>query len=139
LDSGVPPAWVEEVKAADEDSILNLAAHLPSEAAEAVLDIAVGVKPKPAVRLPVGADPFAHPDAQRRFRSMGNHEQLAGAALDFPLGEVDCLPSSRPARSIPLLQRIETVAQPICGRIGHLGTVNKDLTAKHNAVFLFGD
>jgi mRNA-degrading endonuclease RelE of RelBE toxin-antitoxin system len=83
LGYGVPPAWIEEVKAADEDSILTIAGHLPSEAAEAVLDIAVGVKPKPAVRLPAGADPFAHPDAQRRFRSMGNHDELA-AALDFP-------------------------------------------------------
>jgi mRNA-degrading endonuclease RelE of RelBE toxin-antitoxin system len=83
LGYGVPPAWVAEVKAADEDSILTIAAHLPSEAAEAVLDIAVGVKPKPAVKLPAGADPFAHPDAQRRFRSMGNHDELA-AALNFP-------------------------------------------------------
>lgn len=83
LGYGVPPAWLEEVRAANEDSILTIAEHLPSEAADAVLELAVGVKPKPAVRLPAGADPFAHPDAQRRFRSMGNHDELA-AALDYP-------------------------------------------------------
>ncbi|MCL4854240.1 MAG: hypothetical protein KJZ78_23005, partial [Bryobacteraceae bacterium] len=80
---GVPPAWIEEVKAADEDTILSIAAHLPAEAAEAVLDLAVGVKPKAAVELHPDADPFTHPDALRRFRVMGNVEELA-RALDYP-------------------------------------------------------
>jgi hypothetical protein len=31
----------------------------------------------------VAADPFAHPDAQRRFRTIGNEAELA-AALDAP-------------------------------------------------------
>jgi mRNA-degrading endonuclease RelE of RelBE toxin-antitoxin system len=128
LGYGVPPAWVEEVKAADEDSILNIAAHLPSEAAEAVLDIAVGVKPKPAVRLPVGADPFAHPDAQRRFRSMGNHEQLA-AALDFPWEKwtVFLHPDQR-----ALVERDYSGPARVAGSAG----TGKTIVALHRAVHL---
>ena len=80
---GVPPEWIIEVKAADEDTILTIAAHLPAEAAEAVLDMAIGAKPKTPVKLPPGADPFTHPDALRRFRVMGNVEELA-RAMDYP-------------------------------------------------------
>jgi len=82
LGYGIPPEWLEAVKRADEDSILTVAAHLPAEAAEAVLDLAVGVTPKAAERLP-GADPFTHPDALRRFRVMRNTEELE-RALDYP-------------------------------------------------------
>lgn len=83
LGYGVPQAWLEEVKTADEDTILTVATHLPAEAAEAVLEIAVGGKPHPPVRLPAGANAFDHPDAQRRFRVMASVEELA-RALDFP-------------------------------------------------------
>ena len=83
LGYGIPAEWLDQVKAADEDTILVIAAHLPAEAAEALLDLAVGVKPKPAVKLPLGANPFEHPDAQRRFRVMSSVEELA-RALDFP-------------------------------------------------------
>ncbi|MGR3783826.1 MAG: 3'-5' exonuclease [Albimonas sp.] len=62
-----------------------LADHLPAEAAEALLNLAVGILPAP--RTPaapdVPADPYAHPDAQRRFRIMENREELE-AALDAP-------------------------------------------------------
>src|SRR5579864_4545232 len=40
-------------------------------------------KPKPAAVQPAGADPFSHPDAQRRFRVMHNVEELE-RALDYP-------------------------------------------------------
>lgn len=83
LGYGVPQAWLSEVKTADEDTILTVATHLPAEAAEAVLEIAVGGKPQPPVRLPAGANAFDHPDAQRRFRVMASAEELA-RALDFP-------------------------------------------------------
>ena len=36
LGYGVPVEWLEDVKTADEDSVLDLADHLPSEAAEAL-------------------------------------------------------------------------------------------------------
>ena len=83
LGYGVPVEWLEEVKAADEDSVLDLADHLPSEAAEALLELAVGKTPQPSLPVPSGADPFSHPDALRRFRVMRNVEELA-EALEYP-------------------------------------------------------
>ncbi len=83
LGYGVPLEWLEEVRAADEDSVLDLAEHLPSEAAEALLELAVGKTPQPSLPAPSGADPFSHPDALRRFRVMRNVEELA-EALEYP-------------------------------------------------------
>ena len=83
LSYGVPPEWLGDVMLADEDSVLVLAEHLPAEAAEALLELAVGrtpVLPEFAVN---GADPFSHPDAQRRFRIMNDVEELE-RALSFP-------------------------------------------------------
>ncbi|MCR1767700.1 UvrD-helicase domain-containing protein [Burkholderia glumae] len=80
---GVPPEWLLDVRAADEDSLLELVAHLPSEAAEALLELATGgipVAPKPAEKT---EDPFQHPDAQRRFRVMSDTDELA-RALEYP-------------------------------------------------------
>ncbi len=79
---GVPPEWLEDVRNANEDNLLELAEHLPDEAAEALLQIAVGETPKPAA--PVGSvDPFEHPDAQRRFQLVPDEQELE-LALDFP-------------------------------------------------------
>ncbi len=83
LDYGVPLEWLADVKNANEDSILELADHLPSEAAEALIEIAVGGTPKPVTRVPLNIDPFEHPDAQRRFRVVNDVEELE-RALDFP-------------------------------------------------------
>jgi hypothetical protein len=83
LSYGVPVEWLDDVMLADEDSVLVLAGHLPAEAAEALLELAVGrtpVMPEVAVS---GADPFSHPDAQRRFRTMNDVEELE-RALAFP-------------------------------------------------------
>ena len=80
---GVPPEWLDEVKAANEDTLLDLADHLPAEAAEALLELAVGKSPQPSLPAPAGKDPFNHPDALRRFRVMHNMEELA-QALEFP-------------------------------------------------------
>jgi hypothetical protein len=46
LGFGVPRDWVEAVRRATEDSILELAEHLPGEAAEALLEVATGGQPK---------------------------------------------------------------------------------------------
>ena len=81
--TGVPIDWLDDVRKADEDSILELADHLPQEAAEALLDLAVGVKPQIAAPVEPDTDPFAHPDAQRRFRVMSNVEELE-RALEYP-------------------------------------------------------
>lgn len=81
LSYGVPPEWLPDVKQATEDSLLALADHLPAEAAEALLELATGGKPR--VPTPATVNPFDHPDAQRRFRVMSNVEELQ-RALDYP-------------------------------------------------------
>src|SRR6266478_3281522 len=45
LSYGVPAEWVHDVRHANEDTLLTLADHLPSEAAEALLELATGGKP----------------------------------------------------------------------------------------------
>jgi len=83
LGYGVPSEWLGDVRLVDEDSLLVLADRLPAEAAEALLELAVGGKPRLAKPVSATADPFAHPDAQRRFRVMTNLEELE-RALEFP-------------------------------------------------------
>lgn len=83
LSYGIPPEWIADVRNVNEDTLLDLADHLPSEAAEALLDLATGVSPKVAQPNPQTENPFEHPDAQRRFRIMTNVEELE-RALEFP-------------------------------------------------------
>ena len=83
LSYGVPQEWIADVRAANEDSILDIATHLPEEAAEAVLEIATGNIPVAAPVTAASDNPFEHPDAQRRFRVMGDVEELA-LALEYP-------------------------------------------------------
>lgn len=88
---GVPSDWVADVKSASEDTILDVAGFLPAEAAEAVLNLAVGIQPA-ALQTPLPfveretvdlEQAFQHPDAQRRFKLLESHEELA-SALDAP-------------------------------------------------------
>ncbi len=100
LSYGVPVEWLDDVRSANEDSLLALADHLPSEAAEALLELATGGHPaEPVTALeqaaaviatPVSVDdktkqpsPFEHPDAQRRFRIIASSDELQ-QALEFP-------------------------------------------------------
>ena len=83
LSYGVPAEWLSDARNATEDSILILCDHLPAEAAEALLELATGGKPRiqqPAVPT---TNPFDHPDALRRFRVMTNVDELK-QALDYP-------------------------------------------------------
>jgi len=73
---GVPEEWLEDARHATEDSVLELADHLPKEAAEALLEIATGGRPEPSPVSAEGESPFEHPDAMRRFRVMENVEEL---------------------------------------------------------------
>jgi len=83
LSYGVPEEWLADVKAANEDTVLDLADHLPGEAAEALLELATGGRPYlPRAAAPT-SDPFDHPDALRRFRIMSDVDELA-RALDYP-------------------------------------------------------
>jgi hypothetical protein len=99
LGYGVPAEWLNDIKNSTEDTLLALTDHLPAEAAEALLELATGGKPRglgndiaarrvfppqPLPKLMVAmANPFDHPDAQRRFREIANAEELQ-RALDFP-------------------------------------------------------
>ena len=79
---GVPADWVEDVRKATEDTLFDIIAHLPQEAQEALLKLAVGEKPEPPQPLSTEEDPFSHPDALRRFR-VQDVEELR-RALDYP-------------------------------------------------------
>jgi mRNA-degrading endonuclease RelE of RelBE toxin-antitoxin system len=83
LSYGVPMEWLKDVREATEDSYLALADHLPAEASEALLEIATGGTPRKPEAAEPKANPFDHPDAQRRFRVMANVEELE-RALDAP-------------------------------------------------------
>ncbi len=125
---GVPPEWLADVREATEATVLELCDHLPGEAAEALLELATGNVPKPiALAAPV-ADPFEHPDAQRRFRIMRNADELE-RALDAPWEKwtVFLHPEQR-----ALVER--SFAGPARAS-GSAGT-GKTIVALHRAVFL---
>lgn len=82
LSYGVPEEWLEDARAATEDSLFALTDHLPKEAGEALLALAVG--DTPAVDTsPEPDSPFEHPDAKRRFKLVTDSETLK-QALDYP-------------------------------------------------------
>ncbi len=84
LDYGVPAEWLADVRQVDdEDALLEVTDHLPAEAAEALVALATGSTPERPAPTAADGDPFAHPDAQRRFRVMANHEELQ-RALEYP-------------------------------------------------------
>jgi hypothetical protein len=116
LRHGVPAEWLPDVRQANEDTLLTLADHLPSEAAEALLELATG------------ADPFDHPDAQRRFRVMHNVEELE-RALEYPWEKWTI--SLHPAQR----QGVERNYGGPARVSGSAGT-GKTIVALHRAVFL---
>ncbi len=84
LSFGVPEDWLPDVRAAcDESSLEVLASHLPAEASEALWELATGGTPTVPVHAEPGSNPFEHPDAQRRFLLVNTVEELQ-RALDFP-------------------------------------------------------
>jgi mRNA-degrading endonuclease RelE of RelBE toxin-antitoxin system len=128
LGYGVPQEWLADVRAADEDGLLALADHLPSEAAEALLELATGGTPTvPKAAVP-GADPFSHPDAQRRFRVMNDVAELE-RALSFPWEKWTTF--LHPAQR----QWIERDYSGPARVSGSAGT-GKTIVALHRAVFL---
>jgi mRNA-degrading endonuclease RelE of RelBE toxin-antitoxin system len=155
LSYGVPAEWLDDVRAATEDTLLSLADHLPGEAAEALLELATGGTPRgtpatlhePVARYevpepatyrmrrevrevaPHGAlDPFAHPDAQRRFRVVNNVAELE-RALEFPWDKwtVFLHPEQR-----QLVERDYAGPARVSGSAG----TGKTIVALHRAVFL---
>jgi hypothetical protein len=83
LKYGVPPDWLNTIRNASEDSLLELIGHLPAEAAEALLELATGGQPVASVLNDEVIDPFAHPDAKRRFVLISSSEELS-RAIEFP-------------------------------------------------------
>src|SRR5438105_805839 len=65
LAHGVPTEWLDAVRHATEDTLFDVADHLPEEAAEALLNLATGGTPAIPAPTPATADPFSHPDALR--------------------------------------------------------------------------
>lgn len=125
---GVPEEWVEDLRNASDESLFELLEHLPSEAAEAVLELATGGTPVVAVVAPAAADPFAHPDAQRRFRVMQNVEELE-RALDYPWEKWSVF--LHPAQREMVERRWSGPA-----RVGGTAGTGKTVVALHRAVHL---
>lgn len=128
LSYGVPAEWLSDVRQATDDTLLTLADHLPGEAAEALLELATGGKPRTPQLVIATTSPFDHPDAQRRFRVMTNLEELQ-RALEFPWDKwtVFLHPEQR--------QWVEREYSGPARVSGSAGT-GKTIVALHRAVFL---
>ena len=127
LGYGVPTEWLGDVRGATEGTLLTLADHLPAEAAEALLELATGGRPR-ATAVTVPTDPFAHPDAQRRFRTVVDVDELA-LALEYPWEKwtIFLHPAQR-----ELVESSFTGPARISGSAG----TGKTIVALHRAVFL---
>ena len=128
LTYGVPAEWLLDVRQATEDTLLTLVDHLPGEAAEALLELATGGKPRLLQPVATVVNPFDHPDAQRRFRVLSNVEELQ-RALEFPWEKwtVFLHPEQR--------QWVERDYSGPARVSGSAGT-GKTIVALHRAVFL---
>jgi UvrD-like helicase C-terminal domain/AAA domain len=125
---GVPEEWVNDVRTATEDTLFDIIKHLPQEAQEALLKLAVGEKPEPPEPVPAEADPFAHPDAQRRFRVLANADELR-QALDYPWDKWAVF--LHPAQA-ELVERSFSGPTRVSGSAG----TGKTIVALHRAVHL---
>jgi superfamily I DNA/RNA helicase/mRNA-degrading endonuclease RelE of RelBE toxin-antitoxin system len=128
LGYGVPEEWLADVREATEDTILTLSDHLPAEAGEALLELATGGKPQVPQLIKLGADPFTHPDALRRFRVMSDVEELERAfAYPWDKWTIFLHPSQR-----EWVEREYTGPARVSGSAG----TGKTIVAVHRAVFL---
>jgi mRNA-degrading endonuclease RelE of RelBE toxin-antitoxin system len=131
LSVGVPPDWLADVRAANEDGFFALTPHLPAEASEALLEYAATGKLGVPAPVPATADPFAHPDALRRIRPIADQEELE-QALSFPWEKwgVFLHPSQR-----ALVDRSFSGPARVAGSAG----TGKTVVAIHRAVRLARD
>lgn len=125
---GVPEEWIDDVRQATDDTLFDIIKHLPQEAQEALLKLAVGERPEPPQPVPAEADPFAHPDARRRFRVLTNVEELQ-QALDYPWDKWAVF--LHPAQSA-LVERAFAGPARVSGSAG----TGKTIVAIHRAVHL---
>lgn len=82
LDLGVPQDLLSLVKEIPRSGLYDLIDHLPEEVTERLLRLADGETVVPPGK-PDLEDPFEHPDAKRRFRTIENREELE-RALEYP-------------------------------------------------------
>ena len=95
---GIPEVWLDAVMAVSDDGgLLEMVSHLPQEAGERLLELADG-KPVPRPESLKHVNPYEHPDAQRRFKTIDSKDALR-EALEFPVGAVGGLPASYSASS----------------------------------------
>lgn len=79
---GVPEEWVEALRYASEEDLIELIDEFPAEVWERIEKLFRGeIVPEP-VKVNV-ADPMQHPDTRRRFWTPGSYEELK-RALDMP-------------------------------------------------------
>jgi mRNA-degrading endonuclease RelE of RelBE toxin-antitoxin system len=79
---GVPESWLMAVRSVGWKGLERLAGHLPAEAYERLVALACG-EPVPTPEPQPKGSPFAHPDAQRRFRVLDDQDELR-LAMDLP-------------------------------------------------------
>ena len=130
LSLGVPPVYLQTVRGlASDDDLLAVLDRLPEEAQEALLALAIGERPiaRPTAPGPV-PDPFAHPDAQRRFWIAADEAALA-EALERPWEEwlVFLHPAQRGA-----VERNFNGPARVSGSAG----TGKSVVAMHRAAYL---
>ncbi|MDR3468143.1 MAG: AAA family ATPase [Xanthobacteraceae bacterium] len=130
LSLGVPATYLELVQQVDEDGLLELLPRLPEEAQEALMAIATGERPerRPVMLANVEADPFTHPDAQRRFW-VASDEQMVAQALEKPWAE--WLVFLHPSQRAAVEKRFNGPAR-ISGSAG----TGKSVVAMHRAAHL---
>lgn len=127
LNYGVPEEWIADVKIATEDTLFKILEHLPQEASEALLELAIGGDPVKQ-KMDKNVAPFEHPDAKRRFSIIHTSEELQ-KALDAPWDKwtVFLHPDQR-----------KLVEQKCSGpyRVSGSAGTGKTIVALHRAVFL---
>jgi hypothetical protein len=129
LTVGVPEDWITPVLRTSEADFFDLAEHLPSEAAEALLQFATtGVfkSAEPVAASAPTTDPYQHPDARRRFATIDSADELR-AALDAPWDKwsVFLHPSQR-----TVVDRVYNGPARVSGSAG----TGKTVVALHRAV-----
>ena len=126
---GVPEDWITPVLRTSEAGFFDLADHLPSEAAEALLQFATTGRlktPELSFEPATTPDPYQHPDARRRFATIETADDLR-AALDAPWDKwsVFLHPSQR-----TVVERVYAGPARVAGSAG----TGKTVVALHRAV-----
>ena len=144
LGVGVPEDWIETIRAASEDGFLELADHLPPEAAEALLEYAAtGIMPTPARCRHRCREPRAGAGGRADSRFLGQPGHLAplprrrerrgaGEGARLSVGQVDGLPAPVAAA---MVDQIFTGPAKVAGSAG----TGKTVVALHRAARLAAD